>query len=186
MVTARQRLTLEEFLRLPEEKPALEYFDGRVTQKVSPKGRHSTLQYTAAEFVNLRSRPARLAFAFTELRTSWSGTSLVPDVSVYRWDRIPRDGDGDVADDFVEPPDVAIEILSPGQSLRAMDERCRWFVANGVAVALAVHPRRRTVKVFRQDLTEVTLQAGDVVDLEDVIPGLRLALNDLFGALRFV
>jgi len=28
-------MTLEEFLRLPEEEPALEYEEGRVTQKVA-------------------------------------------------------------------------------------------------------------------------------------------------------
>lgn len=84
MVTARQRLTLEEFLRLPEEKPALEYFQGRVTQKVSPKGRHSALQAAAVSFVNSVARPGRIAFAFPELRATWAGASLVPDVAVYR------------------------------------------------------------------------------------------------------
>lgn len=185
MVTARQRLTLEEFLRLPEEKPALEYFQGRVTQKVSPKGRHSILQYKAAEYVNRDAWPARIAFAFPELRATWGGASLVPDVAVYRWDRIPRDPDGEVADDFVEPPDVAIEILSPGQTIRGMDERCRWFVANGVTAAVAIHPRRRTATVYRPDGKVTTLRPGDVLDLDDIVPGLRLALDELFGALRF-
>jgi hypothetical protein len=37
-------MTLVEFLALPEEEPALEFADGRVEQKVSPKGKHSGLQ----------------------------------------------------------------------------------------------------------------------------------------------
>ncbi len=39
-------LTLERFLRLPEAKPALEFIDGKVVQKVSPKRTHSTIQLT--------------------------------------------------------------------------------------------------------------------------------------------
>ena len=43
MTLTDTRMTLTEFLALPEEKPALEYENGEVTQKVSPKGRHSAL-----------------------------------------------------------------------------------------------------------------------------------------------
>ena len=56
MVIARKRpgkrLTFEELLALPEEKPALEYFDGVVTQKVSPERDHSSLQYEICAWVN--------------------------------------------------------------------------------------------------------------------------------------
>ena len=52
MAVTRRGLTLEEFLALPEEKPALEYFNGEVTQKVSPLLRHARLQYKFAELIN--------------------------------------------------------------------------------------------------------------------------------------
>ena len=83
-------LTLAEFLRLPEEKPALEFQDGMVTQKVSPQGQHGWLQGKLAELFNHFAEPLRLARAFTETRVTFDGASLVPDVVVYRWDRIPR------------------------------------------------------------------------------------------------
>jgi Uma2 family endonuclease len=35
------------------------------------------------------------------------------DFAVYRWRRIPVDADGRIVDDFLEPPDIAIEIASP-------------------------------------------------------------------------
>ena len=69
-------MTLDEFLALPEEEPALEFGpDGRVTQKVSPKGKHSTLQGEFIELINGFARARRLALAFPELRTvfgAWS------------------------------------------------------------------------------------------------------------------
>ena len=64
------RRTLEEFLRLPEEEPALEYMDGVVTQKVAPKGRHSWLQLSLAEYFNGHTRPRKLALAVPELRAT--------------------------------------------------------------------------------------------------------------------
>ncbi len=42
--TPAKSLTLEEFLALPETKPASEYFDGRISQKPMPQGKHSTVQ----------------------------------------------------------------------------------------------------------------------------------------------
>lgn len=110
MTLVRHGLTLEEFLKLPEEKPALEYLDGRVTQKVSPKGRHSALQSDTMELFNRLTRPQKVARAFTELRATFVGASPVPDVAVYRWERIPRTRDGEIADDFTEPPDIAIDL----------------------------------------------------------------------------
>ena len=84
MVSLPQALTLEEFLELPERKPALEFADGTVTQKVAPKGRHSTLQGRFSDWINHFAVPRRLAYAFPELRTTFGGASYVPDISVYR------------------------------------------------------------------------------------------------------
>jgi Uma2 family endonuclease len=65
MVVAQRLPTLEQFLCLPERKPALEYGDGVVTRKVSPKGRHSALQDELVERFNagraVRGPQARLA-----------------------------------------------------------------------------------------------------------------------------
>jgi Uma2 family endonuclease len=41
--TPTKVLTLEEFLKLPETKPASEYIDGRIIQKLMPQGEHSAL-----------------------------------------------------------------------------------------------------------------------------------------------
>src|SRR5947208_1777259 len=109
MAMPQRRMTLEEFLQLPEEKPALEFIDGTVTQKVAPQGQHSRLQYSITERFNRFAEPRQLASAFPELRTTYAGRSPVPDVAVYRWDRVPVDAAGDVANVFLEPPDIAIE-----------------------------------------------------------------------------
>jgi Uma2 family endonuclease len=185
MTTPRLRpVTLEEFLTLPEKKPALEYANGKVTQKVSPQGKHGRLQSKFAELLNGFGEPRRLAIAFTETRATFAGRSRVPDVTMYRWERIPRDPNGEVANVFRTPPDIAVEILSPEQSVRRQVDRCRWYVANGVQIALVLHPDERSVRLFRADGTEQRLTGADRIDLDAVLPGFELTVEALFGTLR--
>ena len=179
-----QGLSLQEFLALPEVKPALEYAEGRVTQKVAPQGQHSLLQGSLTEAINRITRPARLTLAFPELRFSGRRRAEVPDVAVYRWERIPRTPGGRVANRFTEPPDIAIEILSPGQSRRELREMCLGFVARGVRAVLLVDADRDAVTLFRPGQEPATLRGTDAVDLDDVIPGLRLTVETVLGALR--
>ena len=183
MALPQENLTLEEFLRLPEEKPALEFEDGVVTQKVPPKGKHSGLQGEICELINQITRPGKLARAFPELRTTYGQRSRVPDIAVYRWERIPRDPEGQIGDDFRAIADIAIEILSPGQRVNRMVARCASFVEEGAGAALLVNPYRSEVHLFRPGTAPVILRRGDVIDLADIVPGLTLSISDIFDAL---
>jgi Uma2 family endonuclease len=186
MAISERRMTLEEFLQLPEVKPALELVAGRVSQKVSPKAVHGKLQGTLARLFDNFALPRKLASAFTETRVTFAGDSLVPDVVVYRWHRIQCDADGEIVDDFTTPPDLAIEIVSPGQSVRGQHERCRWYVDNGVEIALCVNPRprRRSVTLFRAGDEPIVLTGDDRIPLDSVLPGFELTVAALFAALR--
>jgi Uma2 family endonuclease len=184
MAITQRRMSLDEFLELPEEKPALEFFDGAVTQKMSPMGRHSVLQWELVRRCNLIGIPRRLFMAFTELRATYGGQSTVPDVSVYRWERIPRSERGEVADRFLEPPDVAVEIASPGQSVNELVSRCLWYVANGARAALLVDPGHPSVLMFRPGAEPVLRGGADAVDLGDVLPDLRFTVEELFASLK--
>ena len=187
MAITGRRVSLAEFLALPEEKPALEYTDGEVTQKVSPKYRHGLLQTAFVKLVDGFSLPRQLARASVETRCSFGGRSWVPDVVVFTWDRIPTDEHGEVPDDVLIAPDITVEIVSPDQSVRAQIDRCRWYVANGVRIALLVHPQDRlgrSVRAFRSAVETPPLRGADRVDLGDVIPGFSFTVDELFAALR--
>jgi Uma2 family endonuclease len=184
MTQIADRLTLEQFLALPERKPALEFEDGEVSQKVSPTGPHSALQSLLTDHINHEARPRKIAWAFPELRTTFAGRSRVPDVAVYRWDRIPRDARGRIVHDFLEPPDIVFEIISPGQSVNRLIRRCISFVNGGVKAAVLVDPHDESIVIIRSGVEPTTLRAGDTLDLTNVIPGLRLDVAALFQALR--
>jgi Uma2 family endonuclease len=184
MAVIPRALTLQQFVELPEEEPPLEFAEGVVTQKVSPRGQHSALQAELIERLNEAARPQKAARAFPELRATFAGASRVPDIAVYRWDRIPRDESGRIANDFFDPPDIAIEIVSPEQSVNALVRRCLWYVAHGVHVALLVDPADESVVGFRSDGQVNAWHAQDKIDLGEVLPDFELTVEELFTALR--
>jgi Uma2 family endonuclease len=183
MAIASQRLTLEAFLRLPEQEPPLEYWHGEVTQKMPPMGPRGALQSGLVERISQQAGPGRLFRAFTETRLIFRGVSTVPDLVVYRRERVPRDAHGDVAEYFTTPPDIAVEIVSPGQSRTRLMARCRWFVAQGVRLAIFADPRRRVVRLFRPGTETGDRRASDLLDLSDVLPGFALTVDELFAPL---
>lgn len=183
MAITRQPLTLEEFLALPEEKPALEYLDGGVVQKVPPQEQHAALQAFLAEVINGFGRRRRIALALTEHREIYGASSPVPDVAVYRWARLPRTADGKLANVYPGPPDIASEILSPEQPLADQIEKCRLYVAGGVLIALLVQPEQAIVRRFGPSGVEAVLRDGDRIDLDAVLPGFELTVRELFDTL---
>ena len=183
MAIASERLTLEAFLRLPEQEPPLEYWHGEVTQKVAPSFPHGALQYGFAEGISLATRPARPFRVFTETRIILAGVSTVPDLIVYRRERVPRDAHGQMPDYTTVPPDVAVEIVSPGQSRTRLLARCRWYVAQGVRLAVFADPRRRVVRLVRPGAETGDLRGPEQLDLGDVLPGFTLTVDDFFAPL---
>ena len=56
-----------------------------------------------------------------------------------------------------------------------------WCVQNGVRLAWLIQPTRSRVFVFQPDRATKTLEAGDVLCGEDVLPGFALPLDEMFG-----
>jgi len=183
MALASERLTLEAFLRLPEQEPPLEYWHGEVTQKMPPMGPHGALQYGLGRRIDDDRGLRQLFRIFTETRVILTGISTVPDLVVYRRERVPRDSRGEVADYFTTPPDLAVEIVSPGQSRTRLIARCRWYVENGVQLAIFADPRRRVVRLFRPGSDSDDLRGSALLDLSDVLPGFSLTVDDFFAPL---
>ena len=181
-----EQLTLDEFLRLPEEKPALEYERGVITQKMAPLGWHGLLQGELYFRFRMHGAPLRRLRAMPETRVTWTseGESYVPDVIAYRLERLPLDLRGLVTNNVTLPPDIAVEIWSPGQVLGDQMDRCRWYVEHDVPVALLVHPERRRAWIFRPGAETGPLERADVIDLSDISDGLSFSIDDLFEELQ--
>ena len=125
-------LTLEEFLKLPETKPACEFIDGEIIQKPMPQGKHSTVQLDLGSAINLALKPQKIARAYSELRCNFGDRSVIPDISVFTWERIPRDKDGKVSNLFETAPNWVIEILSPDQNQTKVIRNILYCLAHGI------------------------------------------------------
>lgn len=100
-----KNLTLQEFLQQPETKPANEYINGEIIQKPMPKRRHSRLQGKLCTAINQVLEEQKIAYAFPELRCSFETRSIVPDIAIFQWERIPFTAEGNVPDNFNLAPD---------------------------------------------------------------------------------
>jgi Uma2 family endonuclease len=136
---------LAEFLAQPETQPPREYRHGYIDQKPMPKGKHSAIQSTLTAEINYQKKNVR---AFSELRCTLGDRSIVPDISVFQTDRIPRDSAGDIADDFCLAPDWLIEILSPEQSSIRVIDKILFCLAQGTRVGWLIEPRDRLILSF--------------------------------------
>jgi len=102
----RSALTLEEFLRLPEidEHPYLEFIDGRIEAKVSPQKKHSVIQKRLMMSLDSFSQARGLGETFPELRCTFAGRSLVPDLVFLTTDHIQADSQGDLINETFQAP----------------------------------------------------------------------------------
>lgn len=183
MVTTPSKLiTLKEFLALPETKPASEYIDGKIFQKPMPKGKHSTIQGELTIALNGALKPQKIARAFPELRCTFGGRSTVPDLTVFTWDRIPRDDNGEIADLFQVAPDWTIEILSPEQSQTRVTKNILHCLDNGTKLGWLIDPKEQSVLVYFQSQQPAFFEAAtDVLPVPDFAQAFQLTLGELFG-----
>ncbi|MBI2764496.1 MAG: Uma2 family endonuclease [Chloroflexi bacterium] len=174
-----KRMPLAEYLALPEEKPALEYWNGRVVQKAVPRRKHARIQRWLGELLGPYMR-AHGGDAETELRV-WFGTAripgfLVPDAVYYA----PGKPQGD--DDRSLPPTLAIEIRSKDETMAAQRQKCRDMRENGVDVCWLIDPETRTAEVFDGSADGEPVPAGSKLE-SPYLPGFSLALDELFSVL---
>lgn len=88
---------------------------GRIYQKPMLQGKHFRLQLKLCTAVN-QVTEQQIALAFPKLRCTFASRSVVPDVSVFSWQRIPFDADGEIDNAFKIYPDWTVEIFSPDQN----------------------------------------------------------------------
>ena len=176
-------ITLEEFLKLSETKPASEYINGEIIQKPMPKTRHSRLQSKFIYSINEVAEERRIAYAFPELRCTFGGRSIVPDVAVLRWEHIKFDKNGEPEDDVFVPPDWTIEILSPDQSSNRVTDNILHCLQNGCQLGWLIDPDDRSVLIFKPKQQPELFRGANHLTILDGID-LTLTAQQLFGWLK--
>ena len=179
--TRSKELTLAEFLKLPETKPVSEYIDGKIIQKPMPQGKHSRLQGKLVTAINAVVEQQQIACAFPELRCTFGERSTIPDLTVFTWDRIPVDENGEIANVFPLAPDWTIEILSPDQSHTKVTKNILHCLKYGTQIGWLIDPAEKTVFVYRsKQQVEVLDESAMLLPIPSFIE-LNLTIEDLFA-----
>ncbi len=168
-------------LGIPEVKPAIESVGGRWVQKMSPRRRHGILQWRLCALI------ARWAGDRGEVGSEWRiyilppgrrTSSLVPDVTYFSFERLPREL-GEAREQPTIAPDIAIEILSPGDRLALLEEKIALYLAHGSKLVAVVDPVRRSIVMHERGGTR-TFAAPDDAATCSAYPDFAVDLERLF------
>ncbi len=181
-MTIQQRIytveEFEEFLTQTENKDRLfELIDGEIVEQV-PTETHGEI---AGEFfVYLREfvRPrklGRVTLEATHRIPEDKYNSRRPDVSFIAGKR-PSVEEGAV----LRMPDLAFEVKSPSQTYNEMREKAKYYIANGVRMAILAFPEKRMVEVYAPNVDVEILLEHETISGRDVLPGFTLAVRDIF------
>lgn len=175
--TARE----EDVLARPDgEKRLVELVDGVLVEK--PMGYYESL--LAVVLIQqlgsyLQTRNAGIVLGADAPLRLKPGSVRLPDVSFVSWThfpnrKLPRAQIGPFA------PDLAVEIISPGNTAAEMDRKLREYFAAGTVLAWLVYPESRTVRVYRSATEYETVAETGVLNGGTLLPGFTLSVREWF------
>jgi Uma2 family endonuclease len=183
--TPVRQITLEEFLALPDTKPASEYIDGEIIQKPMPQGQHSVIQKKLLLTIDPILSDAGIAQAFPELRCTFGGRAIVPDVVVFEEAKISYDENGDIENVFSIPPDWIIEILSPDQSTTKVLKKIDHCLAHGTQMGWLIDPADRSVFVIGADrILQIIDEPSTTLPVPEFAKSVQLTVEQLFSWIK--
>ncbi len=168
---------------VPETKPATEWILGRAVQKVSAGRTHSLLQGWWTEHLRPWARGRGLTGPEWRFRVAPPREllrPLVPDVAYISYKRL-GDAEGEELESPLVAPNVAVEILSPGDKAAYVWHKVELYLKTGAEAVLVVDPDPRTLTVYDERGVR-TLTEGDTF-AHEALPGFTFALHDMFAEL---
>src|SRR4029077_14386079 len=152
-------------ISLPDAKPALEWVNDRVLQKVTPRRRHALAQARFAAALDAWCLRRSSGMAGTEWHflvqpPGEISRTLVPDVAYLSYTRLSK-RDMEATDIPRVAPDVVVEVRSPEDLQRDIDEKTRVYLSAGTSVVFLVDPLEKTVAAFEAASRVTTFGEGD-------------------------
>jgi Uma2 family endonuclease len=109
----------------------------------------------------------------------------IPDVSFVSWRRLPaRKVPPEPIPDLA--PNLAVEVLSRGNTKREMDRKLKDYFLAGVELVWFIDPAKRTVRVYTAPDESILLTEEQTLDGGQVLPGFRLPLKELFAKMSLL
>ena len=118
--------------------------------------------------------------------TGDAGAVLAADTAVgidvaYFSAAVMADQDDDESTVVVGVPDLAVEIVSPGDTQKKKNAKLGKYRRAGVKLVWVLDPDDKTVTAYRPGANPVLFSGTQDVTADDVLPGFRVPAADLFG-----
>lgn len=180
MVTTK-KLTIDAFEQLPDDGYRYELVDGDL-ERMPPTGEvHGDVDRQFIWLLESYIRPRGIEKLFVETAFVLSPdrqTVRQPDIAFVHAERLMQDRDRERSVRLA--PDLVIEIVSPSDRRPAVVAKAHEYLGFGVRLGWVVDPSSRTITIFRADGTVEVLGQDETIGGEDVLPGFRAALRDIF------
>jgi Uma2 family endonuclease len=108
-----------------------------------------------------------------------SGNLRSPDVSFIAQSRLDAIG-GNTPGFFHIAPDLAVEVLSPNERRKKIEEKLADYFESGTQLVWFVFSRTKTVRVYRDSKTSTLLDEHETLSGEEVVPGFSFSIQKLF------
>ncbi|MBE9207290.1 Uma2 family endonuclease [Nostoc sp. LEGE 06077] len=181
ILQAKNQLTLQEFLHLPsgEGDTTYELVDGQAIPKMSPKFFHAKLTYVFLELIEQWNKEQGIVCPEWSVVLQRRGRDWVPtpDVLYISYQRLPANWNEDEA--CPVPPDLVIEIISPGQTFGQMMAKAKDYLDAKVLRVWVVDSKARSITVFFPDAAPQTYM-GDEILKDALFSGLEFTVEQVF------
>lgn len=183
MSTATQLLTAEDLLGMPHDGNRYELVKGELI-KMPPAGnihgkRAMRLGWRLAHYVETNELGIVFAAETGFRLTTDPDTVRAPDIAFVAKTRVEEIGEFEGF--WRGAPDLAVEVISPGDSYTEVEEKVQEFLDAGAGAVWVVDPRRHTITVYRSSMDITILTENDLLDGGDIIPGFNCRVADVFG-----
>jgi Uma2 family endonuclease len=106
-------------------------------------------------------------------------TVRVPDVAFVS--RVRVETIGEVEGFWPEAPDLAVEVISPGDAYSDVEEKVFAWLDAGTKMVVVINPRQRSATVYKSPTDITALAETDVLAGGDIVPGFELVVREIFA-----
>jgi Uma2 family endonuclease len=181
ILQAKNQLTLQEFINLSPGEGDITYelVDGQAIPKMSPKFFHAKLTRVLLNLIEQSSEGKgevcpEWAVALTRRGQDWMP---IPDILYISYERLPANWDENEA--CPVPPNLVIEIISPGQTFGQMAAKAKDYLDAKVLRVWVVDSQARSITVFYPDAAPQTYMREELLK-DSLFEGLEFTVEQVF------
>lgn len=182
-ISATQSFTADELLKMPRDGYRYQLIEGAL-KKMSPAGsEHAVIAATIASLLWQHVRANKLGMVLAAETgykiASDPDTVVAPDTSFIRQEQVERIGRTEKF--WPGAPDLAVEVVSPGDTAREVREKVAAWLAAGTQMVWVLDAKKRTITAHRKQADVAVLTGSDLLDGADVVPGFNCKVAEVFA-----